>query len=70
MLQNETLNLTSLPFSIVQQLDQPISQITSLMGQAQGILYNVQSVRCSSKRYYSTSIGSDSSAMQLTADAQ
>ena len=70
MLQNQTRNLTSLPFSVVQQLDQSLSQITSLMGQAQGILYNIQNVQSQFQRYYPTSIGAGASDMQLTADAQ
>lgn len=70
MLQNEAFNLTSLPFSIVQQLDQSISQITSLMGQAQGILYNIQNVQSQFQRYYPTSIDAGVPDAQLTADAQ
>src|ERR1700733_1574505 len=44
MLQNQQRNLTALPFSVLQQLSQTVSRLTSLMGQAQGILYNVQNV--------------------------
>jgi P-type conjugative transfer protein TrbJ len=70
MLQNETANLTSLPFSVVQQLDQSISQITALMGQAQGILYNVENVQSQFQRFYPTSIGAGVPDTQLSADAQ
>lgn len=70
MLENEARNLTSLPFSIVQQLDQSISQITSLMGQAQGILYNVQNVQSQFQRFYPTTISPSSSDTQLASDAQ
>lgn len=70
MLQNQARNLTSLPFSIAQQLDQSVSQITSLMGQAQGILYNVQNVQSQFQRFYPTSIGATASDAQLVADAQ
>jgi P-type conjugative transfer protein TrbJ len=70
MLENDARNLTSLPFSLVQQLDQSVSQITSLMGQAQGILYTVQNVQSQFQRYYPTSINSSVSDMQLVADAQ
>lgn len=70
MLQNQARNLTSLPFSVVQQLDQSVLQITSLMGQAQGILYNVQNVQSQFQRYYPTAISPSKSDAQLMADAQ
>ena len=37
MLQNQARNLTSLPFSILQQLQNSMGQINSLMGQAQSL---------------------------------
>lgn len=70
MLQNQARNLTSLPFSVAQQLDQSVSQITSLMGQAQGILYTVQDVQSQFQHYYPTTINASSSDAQLMADAQ
>lgn len=70
MLQNQARNLISLPFSIVQQLDQSVSQITSLMGQAQGILYNVQNVQSQFQRFYPTAISPSTSSAQLLSDAQ
>jgi P-type conjugative transfer protein TrbJ len=70
MLQNQQRNLTSLPFSVVQQLTQTVSRLTSLMGQAQGILYNVQNVQSQFQRYYPTTISPSSSGAQLIQDAQ
>lgn len=70
MLQNQARNLTSLPFSELQQLDQSVSQITGLMGQAQGVLYNVQNVQSQFQRYYPSTISPSSSDAQLLADAQ
>lgn len=70
ILQNQTRNLTSLPFSVVQQLDQSISEITGLMGQAQGILFNISNVQSQYQRYYPTSIGAGTPSAQLSADAQ
>ncbi len=70
MLQNQARNLTSLPFSIAQQLDQSVSQITSLMGQAQGVLYDIQNVQSQFQRFYPTTIGAAASDAQLIADAQ
>jgi P-type conjugative transfer protein TrbJ len=70
MLQNEERNLTSLPLSVVQQLDQSISQITALMGQAEGLVYNVQNVEAQFQRFYPASIGAGTPDLQLSADAQ
>jgi P-type conjugative transfer protein TrbJ len=70
MLQNQARNLTSLPFSIAQQLDQSVSEITGLMGKAQGILYDVQNVQAQFQRFYPTSISASASDAQLVADAQ
>jgi len=70
MLQNEARNLTSLPASIVQQLDQSVSLITGLMGQAQGILYNIQSVQTQFQNFYPTTISPSSPDAQLVADAR
>jgi len=70
MLQNEALNLTSLPFSVVAEFDQTIARLNSLMGQAQGILYNVENVQSQYQRYYPTTIGAGTPSTQLAADAQ
>jgi type IV secretion system protein TrbJ len=70
MLENDARNLTSLQFSGVQQLDQSFSQITSLMGQAQGILYTAQNVQSQFERYYPATISRSASDVQLLADAQ
>src|SRR5712692_2144351 len=70
MLQNEARNLTSLPASIVQQLDQSVSQITSLMGQAQGILYTIQNVQTQFQNFYPATISPSASDAQLVANAK
>jgi len=70
MLQNQARNLTSLPSSEIQQFDQSISQITGLMGQAQGVLYNVQNVQSQYQRYYPSTISPSESDAQLLSDAQ
>jgi P-type conjugative transfer protein TrbJ len=70
MLQNQQRNLTALPFSVLQQLSQTVSRLTSLMGQAQGILYNVQNVQSQFQRYYPTVLSPSSSGAQLMQDAQ
>ena len=70
MLQNQARNLSSLPFSSLQQLDQSIRDITSLMNRAQGVLYDVQNVQTQFQRYYPTSIAPSSPDAQLLADAE
>jgi len=44
MLINQARNLTSLPYSSLQQLQQNIARTQTLMSQAQGIAYNVQNI--------------------------
>ena len=70
MLQNDERNLTALPFSVVAQLDQSIAQITALMGQAEGLVYNVQGVEAQFQRFYPSSIGAATPDLQLASDAQ
>jgi type IV secretion system protein TrbJ len=70
MLRYAARNLTALPSSIAEQLDESVSQITSLMNQAQGILYSVQDVQSQFQRYYPGLIGPSASDAQLIADAE
>src|SRR3546814_175218 len=44
MLINQARNLTSLPFSSLQQLQQSVARTRQLLSQAQGIAYNVQQI--------------------------
>ena len=44
MLINQARNLTSLPFSSLQQLQQSVARTQQLLAQAQGIAYNVQQI--------------------------
>jgi P-type conjugative transfer protein TrbJ len=70
MLRYAARNLTSLPSSIAEQLDESVSQITGLMNQAQGILYSVQNVQSQFQRYYPGLVGPSSTDAQLIADAE
>jgi type IV secretion system protein TrbJ len=70
MLRYAARNLTALPSSIAEQLDESVSQIISLMNQAQGILYSVQNVQSQFQRYYPGLIGPSASDAQLIADAE
>lgn len=45
MLENQARNLTSLPFSVLSQLQSSMGQINQLMGQAQSLAYTVQQVQ-------------------------
>ncbi|MCW8309207.1 P-type conjugative transfer protein TrbJ [Acidiphilium sp. PA] len=45
MLENQSRNLTSLPFSVLSQLQSSMGQINQLMGQAQSLAYTVQQVQ-------------------------
>jgi type IV secretion system protein TrbJ len=70
MLQNDARNLTSLPFSIISQLDSSVSQITTLMNSATGILYNVANVQSQFLRFYPQTINPSATDVQIVADAQ
>ena len=70
MLQNEARNLTSLPASIISELDSSVSQITSLMNAVTGILYNVTNVESEFTRFYPQTINPASTDAQIIGDAQ
>jgi P-type conjugative transfer protein TrbJ len=69
MLDYDARNVASLPSSVLPQLDASVSQITQLMGQAQGILYDIQNVDQQFARYYPNAIDPASPDAQLIADA-
>jgi P-type conjugative transfer protein TrbJ len=52
MLENEARNLTSLPFSVLADLQSSMGQIDQLMGQAQSLTYNVQKVQAQFQQLY------------------
>ena len=71
MLINQARNLTSLPFSSLQQLQQSVQRTQQLLSQAQGIAYNVQNI----DRAFQTNYGAGSASMsasdqQLVAQAK
>ena len=70
MLENEARNLTSLPSSIISQLNSSMSAITSLMNSANGILYNVANVESQFANFYPQTIGPNATDAQIVADAQ
>ena len=70
MLLNEARNLTSLPYSAIQQIDQSIARTEGLLNQAQRIAFNPAQVDQAFMRSYPTSYGANVSPHQLQADAQ
>ncbi len=66
---NQTRNLTSLPFSSLQQLQQSIARTQALLRQAQGIAYDVQNIDQAFRTTYGTATASMSS-QQLVSGAQ
>lgn len=70
MLENQARNLTSLPFSVLAPLEQSIAQTEAIVGQAQGLSYNLTSIDQAFSQTYPQALGSPSSAAQMMADAQ
>lgn len=70
MLQNEARNLTSLNVSQLGGITGDLTQISSLMNQAQGISFNVQSVQAAFQQLYPQQYGSGTSIPQLLSAAQ
>jgi P-type conjugative transfer protein TrbJ len=70
MLVNDALNLTSLPFNIVGQLQATLATTTQLIHQAQGIAFQLSQARSQFARYYPQGYGSGVSGAFMAADAQ
>ncbi|MBI1208533.1 MAG: P-type conjugative transfer protein TrbJ [Azospirillum sp.] len=70
MLENDARNLASLPFSVLQPLVDSANQINALMGQAQGILYSIDSVEQQFQRFYPSAIAAGTPDSQLINDAR
>ena len=69
MLINQARNLTSLPYSSLQQLQQSIGRTQQLLGQAQNIAYDVQQIDRAFSTTYAPASASQS-AQALIANAQ
>lgn len=69
MLINQARNLTSLPFSSLQQLQQSVQRTQQLLGEAQRIAYNVQNIDQAFRTTYGNASIS-ASDQQLVADAR
>lgn len=70
MLQNQARNLTGLNVSQLGGITGDLTQISSLMNQAQGIGFNVQSVQAAFQQLYPQQYGSGASIPQLLSAAQ
>jgi P-type conjugative transfer protein TrbJ len=77
MLQNQTTslinqarNLTNLPYSGLGQINQSITQTTSLLGEAQRISYDINAINQAFTTTYPVNYSGSTSSQQLEADAQ
>lgn len=70
MLENQARNLANLPLSVLAPLEQSIAQTEAIVGQAQGLAYNLSSIDQAFSQTYPQALGSPISAAQMTADAQ
>ena len=67
---NQARNLQNLNFSSLSAIDQSLNQTTSLLGQAQRVSYDVNSVNNTFSQTYPVSYSSSTSSTQLMGDAQ
>lgn len=67
---NQARNLANLPYSSLSAIDQSISQITSQLGQAQRIAYNVSAINSAFTSTYPANYSASTSSQQLLSDAQ
>jgi len=70
MLINEALNLKSLPFNIVGQLEATIASTTQLINQAQGVAFQLSQARSQFSHYYPQAYGPGTTGASMAADAQ
>ncbi|MGO4712175.1 P-type conjugative transfer protein TrbJ [Bradyrhizobium sp. 2TAF24] len=69
MLINQARNLTSLPFSALQQIQQSVQRTQQLLNQAQNIAFNVQQIDQAFQQKYGN-VSLSASDQQLIADAR
>lgn len=69
MLENQALNLASLPFSVVGALNADIAAVNQLMSQAQGLVFRIGQIDQQFQQLYPANYSSASNA-QLLQDAQ
>jgi P-type conjugative transfer protein TrbJ len=67
---NQVRNLTSLPYSSLQAIEQSISRTQQLLNQAQRIAYGINQIDQAFQRTYPQSYAGSTSSQQLIGDAQ
>lgn len=70
MLENQARNLTSLPTSLLSSLTSDMTQLTQLMSQAQGVIFNVAQAEQQFQQLYPQSYGTSTTAAQFYQQAQ
>ena len=70
MLLNQARNLTSLPYSSLQAIDQSISRTQQLLNRAQRLAYDVNQIDQAFGRSYPPSYSGSTSSQQFAGDAQ
>ncbi len=70
MLENQARNLTSLPTSVLSSLTNDMTQLTQLMNQAQGIIFNVSQAEQQFQQLYPQSYSASTTATQFYQNAQ
>ena len=70
MLINQARNLTSLPYNAVSQFQADITRTQQLLGQAQGVIYNVGQIQSTFQHTYPNGYTGGASSAQMIADAQ
>jgi type IV secretion system protein TrbJ len=70
MLINQAKQLEQLPTTVLNDVERDYSQIQNLLGQANGVTYDVQSMNQAFSQRYPVSISSTTSDLQIIASAQ
>ena len=70
MLLNQAKNLTSLPYSSLQTIEQSVARTQQLLNQAQRLSYNVSQIDQTFQRLYPQGYTGATSSQQLVADAK
>jgi type IV secretion system protein TrbJ len=70
MLLNQAKNLTSLPYSSLQAIEQSLAQTQQLLNQAQRLAYDVNQIDQAFQRLYPQTYSGSTSSQQFTSDAQ
>jgi type IV secretion system protein TrbJ len=70
MLLNQAKNLTGLPYSSLQAIEQSLTQTQQLLNQAQRLAYDVNQIDQTFQRLYPQTYSGSTPSQQLTSDAQ